>query len=203
MENFMNSPLTLPMPSNGVAGPLSLDKVQPAPRPAAPVAGHVLVPFHQYDVAGELTTALEIAASLRPGALVTLLRVLSIQPEPVERSFHWLDAIERLHRERKRCQDDVLEKARAALVPWIEQEVPARFRGALTLRAECRAGDPADEIARFANEQSVDLVVLTGERDRSRWMFWRPLFDRVLRLTDRPVIISTRRRSRSRRPLRG
>jgi nucleotide-binding universal stress UspA family protein len=125
----------------------------------------------------------------------TVLHVVPIA-EPAS-SWHWLDAIDGLQRKLAHpnghgpALDEVrgLEHWRAKVVSYLERELPAPLLAAARIRVECRAGDPAEEILRFATHQSVDLVILSS--GLSRW--WLPVVPsrvhRVLRQLRNRVIV--------------
>lgn len=179
----------LQFPSNGTNGVASVSHAEQANPAEAPAQTHILVPVRVDGSDEDWRMAIEMAASLRPGARITLLHVLPPLTNAPDRSFHWLDAIERLHKPNGHVKVNDIEKTRQTLAARLETILPTTRRALMTLTTECRIGEPAAEIARFANEQSVDLVVLCERRSRWRWPLWPRLSERVLRMTDRPVML--------------
>jgi len=129
--------------------------------------------------------ALRMAAVQR--ARVTLLYVVA-PTEPT--SMHWLDAIDRLHRalaEPPRHNISAVEQGRADLAAFLDRAIPRELRDSLAVQVECRVGDVATEIARFAESQSVDLVFLCD-----RPSGWRPssLTQRIVQLNSKPIVFA-------------
>jgi hypothetical protein len=137
-------------------------------------------------------------AGLRLGGLmqarVTLLQVWSTPPQC---SLHWLDAIEQLHDgvgSRSRCsreaeQENSLLEAQMKMVEWLKREIPEPLRHQVEICVEARIGDLGREVARYAEQMRVDLLIL--RRVPSRW--GRPVLPRaarrLLRMTDTPAIL--------------
>jgi len=123
-----------------------------------------------------LTLGLEMAQAHQ--ARLTLLRVL--EPEKESNPIHWLDAIENLHSPRPISaeaapspkEDAEAEVARMQSLAYLEQTVPARLRDEVNIHAECRVGDVAHEVIRFANQMAVDLLILPLKR----LVWWSPMF---------------------------
>lgn len=166
-----------------------------AVRPSTPVAArhsepeysHILVPVNL--VARDRSAImLGLQTASAHGASLTLLRVLS--PAEKGNSLHWLDAIESLHQPRPRVARngvseviETYEASHADTMRYLDRYVPAGARGDVKLRTECRVGEPASEIARYADEAEVDLVILAAELT-SGWLPVVPApLRRVLQLT--------------------
>ena len=132
--------------------------------------------------------ALRMAAAQR--ARVTLLHVVA----PVElTSMHWLDAIDNLHRAVSRQSRDQLsevDQGRSHLSDFLDREIPRELREPLDLQVECRVGDVATEIARFADEQSVDLVFLCDRPSGWRPSIWSSLSQRIVQLNSKPIVFA-------------
>ncbi len=170
-------------------------QVQPEreePRPAGRYR-HILVPNGLADhELPALRLGAEMAALQR--AALTVLYVRHAVDD--RSSVHWLDAIDQLHQaldqsggSQKRGSHDADAQARQQIKEILDQELPAQGCDGLEVRVECRTGDVADQIAQFADETSVDLVIMsTG---RSRW--WFPVLPasvrRVLRHARHQVIL--------------
>jgi len=136
--------------------------------------------------------AMEVAARSCPGTNATLLHVIEPAPTPDSHGFHWLDAIDSLHRPLGRSAGQVLamlEQRREEMAKWIRDEVPPALRSALTLRVECCLGEPEAEIVRFADQRAVDLVLLCDRRSRWNWPLKQGLVSRILKRIDQPVMI--------------
>ena len=153
---------------------------------------HILVPNGLADYERPaLKLGAEMAALQRAA-----LTVLHVQPAIDDlSSVHWLDAIDRLHQAldqsggSQKHGRDADAHARQQIKKLLEQELPAQGRDGLVVHVECRTGDVADQITQFADETSVDLVIMsTG---RSRW--WLPVLPasvrRVLRRAHQQVIL--------------
>lgn len=180
-------------------------------RPAAPAAAsrsanggspansrysHILVPVSlMAQDRAALLLAVEMAAV--HGAKLTILHVIpSLDSDP---SLHWLDAIGSLHVALNRGSDPLsrdriaatAERVRSRVRKFIEGTVPESMSEGVNLNIECRSGELAETIARFADVASVDLLILSS--GLSRW--WLPLLPayvrRVLKLTRKPVILAT------------
>jgi nucleotide-binding universal stress UspA family protein len=107
---------------------------------------------------------------------ITLLHVL---PETARRqSLHWLDAIDNLHEAVSRPANSPplsgdqqsIERWRQSALKFFGGELAHADAGLVNVRAECRWGDAGAEIARYAKDAAVDLVILTSGR---RWS-WLP-----------------------------
>jgi nucleotide-binding universal stress UspA family protein len=145
---------------------------------------------------------LQLAAKCR--STVTLLRVLSSHEQPnVKRGFAALDYLFEsawfLQDARPRCTvSECIELARAEAMAFVSREIPAEALLLSKIRVECRTGDVALEIARFAEEADVDLVVLAAPRPSWGLAILPAPARRVLRLTVRPVVLvrpASRRRA--------
>jgi nucleotide-binding universal stress UspA family protein len=157
-------------------------------------APRVLVPVRwDPEYRDAILRILETVARTRPGAAVTLLNV--IEPSPASddnRSFHWLDALDELNRSLTLSTGttlDRMERRREEMLAWIRAGAPAELRAALHLSAECCVGDPAVEIARYARDERIDLVILGDRRTRWRWPLRPNVTSRVLDRIDLPVMI--------------
>jgi nucleotide-binding universal stress UspA family protein len=157
-------------------------------------APRVLVPVRwEPEHRDTVLRMLETVARTRPGAAVTLLNV--IEPSPASddnRSFHWLDALDELNRSLTLPNGttlDRMERRREEMLAWIRTGAPAELRAALHLSAECCVGDPAIEIARYAKDAKIDLVILGDRRTRWRWPLRPNVASRVLDRIDLPVMI--------------
>jgi nucleotide-binding universal stress UspA family protein len=149
---------------------------------------HILVAI-RLDAAERDTVAMALRMASIHRAKVTLLHVL----EPLERnSFHWLDAIDNLHRALSGASHDAasaIEKGRTDLKTFLEREIPREARGMLDIQVECRIGDVAAEIAGFAAAHGADLVLVGNSPSMWRPPFWPRLSQRILSLTPRPVLL--------------
>jgi len=175
--------------ANGVAGGHA------APDHAAVGAAytHILVPtaLVPRDRAA-LLLGLQMAAAYR--AKVTLLHVL--RPEERANSVHWLDAIDNLHRALSRPTDETAprgdqktEPVRARILAFLERTVPAALRSSVPVNAVSRVGDAAHEIARFADQAAVDLVILGRSHSAWKLPLWPGVAQRVMQLTARRVVL--------------
>jgi len=177
-------------PSAGPATPGEALHVEHAPD--SPGAMHILVPtaLVPRDRAA-LLLGLRLAAQQ---ARVTVLHVAPPLEPP--NSVHWLDAIDNLHRAMAEpraapaaCSvDEAMQRACARIRADFERMVPASLRYSAQVRAACRVGDTATEIARFAEKEAVDLVILSGVPSAWRLPFWPSVSRRVLQRTTRPVV---------------
>ncbi len=135
-----------------------------------------------------VTLALRMAAAHQ--ARVTLLHVL----EPFEpSSFHWLDAIDSLHRALTKPPRDsaaAIASKRADIAAFLEREIPAELRDKVDVQCECRIGDIATEVARFAEEQAADLLLLCSCPSSWRPTLWPGLSRRIANLLPKPVILA-------------
>lgn len=155
---------------------------------------HILVPTN-FDPRERPAVMLALQMALACQAKVTLLHVLA--PAEPPRSTHWLDAIDNLYdalsRPRGQTQMAALmqaiESTRARISAFLEAEIPLEIRRDLDIRTECRSGETATEVARFADENEVDLMILSSDRSTRRFFFRRQLSKEILRLARQPVIL--------------
>jgi nucleotide-binding universal stress UspA family protein len=164
-------------------------------RPELPttLCQHILVPVTPTDA--ERSTA--IMALHLGGLLQARVTFLQVCPPPPEQSLHWLDAIDQLHEGlsgRARCagedeEDQPVRAVQMTMVEWIKREIPEPLRNQVEISVEARLGDFAGEVVRYANEKSVDLLIL--RRVTSRW--GRPVLPRparrILKRTHTPAIL--------------
>lgn len=150
---------------------------------------HILIPVHltRRDQTA-LLLGLQMAHAFQ--GQVTVLHVLAPQEQPS--SMHWLDAIDDLHRslsrERHRSDLTSVQRGQEEVTAFLDRELPAGMRRAADIRVECRIGDPANEIARFADEQA-DLVLMSEQRTVWRLPLWPSMARRVLQRTLKPVLL--------------
>lgn len=153
---------------------------------------HLLVPMAETMDRPTAIVGLRLGGLMQ--ARVTLLQVWSTPPQ---RSLHWLDAIEQLHdglSSRSRCsreaeQENSLLEAQMKMVEWLKREIPEPLRHQVEICVEARIGDLGREVARYAEQMSVDLLIL--RRVTSRW--GQPVLPRaarrLLKMTDTPAIL--------------
>lgn len=155
------------------------------------VPAHILVPIRLDPPPQEsLRMGFDLAAGYRPDPVVTVLHVLP--PAADFSSVHWLDAIDRLHHAFSPATGailEVLDQARRMLSDLVERTVPKSRHQALRLRCVCLMGEPAAEIARYAHDHSVDLVLLCKERKARLWPFRTSLTKRILQKSEKPVVL--------------
>lgn len=147
---------------------------------------HILLPTNLDErEASTLLMAVRLAAAY--GAELTVLHVL--RPEESPNAMHWLDALDGLHRKRASVAlVDAVERGRKAILSFV-QRIPAELCDRVTIHLECRIGDPATEVARFADSQDIDLVMFSSPRSRWQLRLRIDLARRVMRLTTKPVLI--------------
>lgn len=154
---------------------------------------HVLVPT---DFRPENRAAYRVAfaAALGSGAVVSLLHVL---PTENEDEYQGFDALRLLHRAagqmsgaRGHSPSDPAV-ARALCLERLRAEVHPEWIGPIEVRLEVRHGDLVPEVARYASEAAVDLIVATGPRPRILSRFRRTLADRLARIMPVKVICVT------------
>ncbi len=162
------------------------------PQPTAAVenaVSHILVAVRLDAQESEaVTLALRMAASHR--ARVTLLHVIAPYA-PV--SVHWLDAIDNLHRALSgQSRDDAaaMRQGQSSVVEFLDRKIPLALREPLDLRVECPIGDVAAEIAKFTDEQSVDLVFLCDRPSGWRPSIWPSLSQRIVQLNSKPIVFA-------------
>jgi len=149
---------------------------------------HILIPVR---LTGEDQTALFMGLQMAHAfhGKLTVLHVLA--PQELPNSMHWLDAIDDLHRtlsrERVRLDLTSIQRGREKVLTFLDRELPAGMSRA-DIRAECRIGDVAQEIARFA-EQSADLVLMSEQRSGWRFSLRPSMARRVLQRTHKPVLL--------------
>lgn len=127
-------------------------------------------------------------------AKLTVLHVANVLPLVTEPSMHWLDAIDRLYmaldRNRPRAgPHEAVQMALPCVRKFLEHVVPEHLREEVDMCVECCAGDVADQIVRVAEDDNADVVILSG--GPPRW--WAPavpdIVRRVLRSTERQVVL--------------
>jgi len=158
----------------------------------ANVPVHVLVPVClDPSERGALMEALELVAGYRRGAKVTLLHVIESKPDPIHDPFDWLSPLRRLQHElaRRSRLESALKAARRSIETLVNGDLPRQLHGLLEIRSECRVGEPATEVVRFANEQSVELVVLCFHRSERGWSHWPLQSDRIATMIQAPVVL--------------
>ncbi|AMV28887.1 Universal stress protein family protein [Gemmata sp. SH-PL17] len=151
---------------------------------------HVLVPT---DFRAECRAAYRVAfaAALGSGATVSLLHVL---PAESEDEYQGLDAIRLLHRAAEHVSSGKPlppanpAAARALQLERLRAEIHPEWIGPIELRLEVRTGDVVAEIARYADESAVDLIVMGGPRPGLFRGFGRSLADRLARATPVKVV---------------
>jgi nucleotide-binding universal stress UspA family protein len=156
---------------------------------------HILIPTNLVlDDQAALQTGFELAVMNR--AVVTVLHI--VPSAEIRPTTNGLDAIGLLHPAADEFHAgpavlrSALESARRQVGEFVQQVVPARLTDAVEVRAESRAGQVAERIARFADEADADLVIFPVRPPR----WWRPLLPavvrRVLELTRKPVVLAPR-----------
>ncbi len=138
-------------------------------------------------------------------ATLTVLHVLP--PRDSWSRVTGFDALGLLHRAAHDVCNDAAPRgasrtaARVKLAEFVESTAPQRQRSEVDLRLELRTGDVAERIARFAEEVEADLLILSSRP--AKW--WRPLLSpevrRVLRQTQRQVILAPCQRASFARPV--
>ena len=150
---------------------------------------HILVPLSlNENDRPALTLGLQLAAAHR--ADITLLHVLP--PEETPGSVHWLSAIDNLHQSLSnptRPKAPTVDEARAAIQAFFVREAADHLRDSVQVRTECRVGDPASEIVRFAEHESVDMVILATELTTWGLPIWPGLVRSVLGNTRKQVVL--------------
>ena len=154
---------------------------------------HLLVPT-DFRPASRAAARLALEMAYGSQARVTLLHV--IPEEPLE----GLDAIGYLHRvlwlpdgpgrytpvfpNTAACERLVLAR--------LEREMHPEWQQALKIQAAVRRGDVATEVARFAQEEVADLIVVGVNRPGWRLSLRPRQSARIVRLADRPVVLVPR-----------
>jgi len=170
-----------------IAQPLAHRVVEPGRSASSPESIHIVIPLelHSGEVPA-LRFGLQLAAEKH--ARVTVLHVLPLHDEP--NPMHWLDAIERLHDAwsdpAERLPEASISAGLAKARAFLDREIPASLLCRVDVRVECQAGDFAREVARYAEDVSANLVLLSGG------MFWGRLH--ILPGRIRSVLKLTRRR---------
>lgn len=154
---------------------------------------HILVPTGLMDQE-KSTLTLGMQLALANKACITFLHVLP--PASPPSSVHWLDAIDELHKAMARTRGTTAMHGgrpapviRQEISAFLERLTPARLRQAVDLQVECRWGDVAEEITRFANEARADLVLMSHARSGWRLPFRPNLARRVMRLVGQRVLL--------------
>ena len=143
----------------------SASRPAPAPSHNRATFRHILLPTSLAQ--GErpaILLALQLAASQQ--ARITFLHVFTLPDN--DNSLHWLDGIGRLYEALPRPKlvhnsgRDAIEARRSHVKEHLKREVPEHIDESVDVRFECRVGDVAQEIARFATSSGADLVVLSS-----------------------------------------
>lgn len=151
---------------------------------------HVLVPT-DYSPASQAAYRVAFAAALGSGATVSLLHVI---PEPGEDEYRGLDAIRLLHRAAERIGAEglippaVVADENARHLDRLRAEVHPDWVGPIDLRLEVRRGGVTEEVARYAAEEGVDLIVTGGSRPGLFPDFGRDLTGRLARVTPVKIV---------------
>ena len=193
---------------------MQLDRSAPA---AAPAAAAALAPTKRISTFADgryvhILVPTSLARTERPALLWgaqtaaahdARLSVLHVLPPFDESgSIHWLDGLDNLHRALSgsggppRRGTATPQDRRAAVEAWrhrvrefVEGLVPAALRQGVDLRAELSVGEVADEIARFADDEGVDLMILSSDLRRG----WLPILParlrQILKLTRTPSAV--------------
>jgi len=130
-------------------------------------------------------TAFAIAIGSR--APITLLHVL---PKLDATEYQGLDAERLLHRSGERFHVHTASDEPTLIADCharLKAEVHPEWAGAVDLQTEVRIGSVAEEIAGFANNTGVDLIVMAGCRPRFLPVFNR-MTEKVARLTPVKVL---------------
>jgi nucleotide-binding universal stress UspA family protein len=153
---------------------------------------HILVPTSQPDHDHPaFMLGVEIAAIHQ-----SQLTVLHVPPFEPESSVHWLDAIDHLYRAADRINrlepsrdHEAVKPEKLQIKQLLEKELPKPLRDTVFIRAEYRVGDFAEKVVTYANETSVDLIVMSARLPR----WWLPIppssVRRVLRLMQQEIIL--------------
>jgi hypothetical protein len=152
---------------------------------------HVLIAVpldHAEDQA--ISVGLGLASVHRAATTILLIQ----STEDTDTSMHWLDGIDRLHT----LDEPALNAARKsnAVVKRIEDRVkqllsgfPSSVIDAVNVRYVVRKGEMASVIAKFSQESSTDVIVISSTQG-PRWMPVWPLTIRsVMQLVKQPVIV--------------
>lgn len=151
---------------------------------------HILVPT-DFRPGSREAYRTAFALALGSNARVTLLHV---RPPREQDEYRGLDALRLLHLAADRqwanigYRYDDTPQALAACLRQLQAEVHPEWAGAIDLRTEVRSGDVAAEIARYARENEVDLIVTVGTRPSLLRVFRSRMADRVARLTPVKVL---------------
>ncbi len=154
------------------------------------IYNRVLVPTDFRPVCREAyRTAFAIAlASETP---ITLLHVL---PPPDPEAYRGLNAVRLLHLAAERSMNKLATlptnspEALAACHGRLRAEIHPEWATAINLRTEVRCGKVVTEIARYAEEAGVDLIVMVGSRPGLLPPFSRRMADQVARFTPVKVL---------------
>lgn len=175
--------------------PAARSEVQPSEVPPVPRARftHLLLPIQRIEQELQaVMLGVEMAALHR-----AKLTVLHVRP-PVENdpSPHWLDAIDRLYQAldhsaegappRASASDDSI---RSGIRQFLSRNIPEALWNRVEMHLECRAGAFAEHVARFVDERTVDVLIMSSAP--TRW--WLPILPaplrQVLRRTGPQVIL--------------
>lgn len=127
---------------------------------------HILIPT---DFEDHCQAAYELAlATATPGhTIITLLHVL---PAISKEEFQGLNAIRLMYMAADQRKGEWLKSAemeaqeKARFMDKLKQELPEDACDGVEIHYAVERGDATTEIARFAEEQDVDLIVLGGQR---------------------------------------
>lgn len=155
---------------------------------------HILIPTN-FDPRerSAIRLGLEMAAVHR--AKVTVLHVLPGSARSP--SVHWLDAIDNLYdalsRSKRRPGEnnnlDAIERTRQEIFSFLTREVHRDLACDKKLTVECRIGDVANEIARYVDDNAVDLVVLCCDLSQERPRSLSQRVRSVLQTIQRQVVL--------------
>lgn len=113
---------------------------------------------------------------------LTVLHVLP--PDPFECSPCGLDAVSLLHAAANELHSPSAgpspDAKRFAVREYVEGIVPQRLQDGVSARVECRRGKVAETIAGFANENGVDLVILSARLPP----WWLPVLPATVRTVE-------------------
>jgi nucleotide-binding universal stress UspA family protein len=148
---------------------------------------HLLVPT-DFGPASRRAARLALEMALGSGARVTLLYVLPEHP------LSGLDAIGYLHRV---LWTSAGLRAYVARLPYgetwarqmLDRQVHPEWRQTLPVRTAVRRGAVAAEVARYARDEGVDLIVLGVDRAGQRFSLVPRRSGEILRLADRPAVV--------------
>jgi|GEM_PF-4882209 len=160
--------------------------------PAAGEYRHILIPTSLEKVdRPAVMLGLQMAAAYQ--AKATLLHILPAGE--TSNSVHWLDALDNLNRAMMTPGREVLsgqrlvDATRTRIREYLDQEIPATLRSSLEIHVECRLGEVAEEITKFADAQGVDLTILCCEPTTWGLPILPSTVRRILQLSQKRVIM--------------